>query len=276
MGLLFLTFRQSERWLHQHIFKVGWLLSDSFQVTTILYYILFLPGIVLHEATLWLAAGLLNVRAERSIGFPEPQEIGELRLNFIRLAEDTGRLKRLTIRLCPILAGMAALWAIAAHVFRWEELFGPVADGRLEGVIAALTSLTGIADLWLWFYLAFVIANTMFPTLAGRSDRGEKALVLVSAPALTFIGWRVAGAAYPAVAVEIEALVGGIALVITQITLVNACAAVLLGLIEALIERATSRSATFRDGRCLPCRGRRLPSSRRHNYGRRVPDVRQR
>ncbi len=244
-------FRQIERWLHQHIFKAGWLLSDSFQVTTILYYILFLPGIVLHEATLWLAAGLLNARAERSIGFPEAQAIGELRLNFIRLAEDTGRAKRLIIRLCPVAAGMAALWAIAAHVFRWEELLGLAAEGSLDSLIAALSSLTGIADLWLWFYLAFVIANTMFPTLAGRSDRREKALVLVTAPALTFIAWRLGGEANPAIAREIEALLGGLALVVAQITLVNAVAVAALGTVEALAERASKRSATFRDGKML-------------------------
>lgn len=251
LGLLFLLFRQIERWLHQHIFKVGWLLSNSFQVTTVLYYILFLPGIVLHEATLWLAAVLLNARAERSIGFPEPQAIGELRLNFIRLAEDTGRAKRLIIRICPVAAAMAALWVIAANVFRWEELLGLAAEGSLDSVVAALASLIGIADLWLWFYLAFVIANTMFPTLAERSDRREKALVLVTAPALTFIVWRLGGAANPAIAGEIEALLGSIGLVIMQITLVNAGAVVALGTVEALAERVSNRSATFRDGKML-------------------------
>ena len=186
LGLLFTLFRWIERWLHQHIFKIGWLLSNSFQTTTVLYYIVFLPGIVLHEAVMWLAAGLLNVRAERAIGFPEPQEIGELRLNFIRIAEDTGRMKRLLVRLCPLAVGMAALWAIAAHVFQWEQLLALLADGSLEAWAAALATLTRTPDLWLWFYLAFVIANTMFPTLAARSDWREKAVVLVTMPLLTF------------------------------------------------------------------------------------------
>ena len=74
---MLVLFRQIERWLHQHIFKVGWLLTNNFQTTTVLYYILFLPGILLHECSLWLAAGILNVRAERAIEFPAEQEIGE-------------------------------------------------------------------------------------------------------------------------------------------------------------------------------------------------------
>ncbi len=244
-------FRQIERWLHQHIFKVGWLLSNNFQITTILYYIIFLPGIILHEAVLWLAASLLNVRAERSIGFPEPQEIGELRLNFIRLAEDAGRAKRLVIKLCPVAAGMAALWAIAAHVFQWEALLKLVADGSLDSLVEAVAMLTRTADVWLWFYLAFVIANTMIPTFASRSDRREKALVFCASPFLALGIWRVAGGSNPAIASFIEALLGSIGLIIGQITFVNLCAVLVLGTVEALIEGLSNRSASFRDGKMI-------------------------
>ncbi|MCY3778861.1 MAG: hypothetical protein OXG78_01005 [Chloroflexi bacterium] len=251
LGLLFLLFRQTERWLHQHIFKVGWLLSNSFPATTIVYYIIFLPGIVLHELALWLAAGVLNVRAEGSIGFPEPQEIGELRLNFVRLADGTGRVRRLIIRICPVLAGMAALWAIALHVFQWETLLALAGEGSLDGWARALASLTRTADLWLWFYLAFVVANTMFPTLAARSDKREKAIVLFTAPLLAFGLWRLARIANPASAGSIEALMGSLGLVVGQIAALNLCAVAVLGTAEALIERITNRSAAFRDGKMI-------------------------
>ncbi len=85
--------RRLERWLHQHIFKVGWLLTKNLQTTTILYYTFFLPGVVLHEFIYWLFAGFINVRAERAIAWPEAQAIAELRLNFIRLARNTGRIR---------------------------------------------------------------------------------------------------------------------------------------------------------------------------------------
>ena len=147
LGLLVLLFRQIERWLHQHIFKVGWLLTNDYQTTTILYYILFLPGILLHELALWLAAGLLNVRAERAIQFPEPQEIGELRLNFIRLATETGLIKRLVIAAAPFAAGLIALWAIGAQVFNWQALIGmmPAFPGSLDesGLLAISTLYRG-------------------------------------------------------------------------------------------------------------------------------------
>ena len=202
----------------------------------------------MHELALWLAAAALNVRAEGSISLPEPQEIGELRLNFLRLADGTGRVKLRIIRLCPILAGMAALWAIALHVFQWEALLALAAAGTLDAWASALASLTGTADLWLWLYLAFVIANTMFPTLALRSDKREKAIVLFTAPLLIFVLWRFAGIAIPASASSIEALVSSLGLVVGQIAVLNCCALAVLGAMEALIERVTKRSAAFRDG----------------------------
>jgi len=82
--LLYLL-RQLERWLHQHIFKVGWLFTKSFQTTTTLYYAFFLPGIFLNELVRWMVAALLDIRAERTFEWPQQQDIGELKLNFIRI-----------------------------------------------------------------------------------------------------------------------------------------------------------------------------------------------
>ncbi len=251
LGLLFLLFRQIERWLHQHIFKVSWLLSDSFQVTTLLYYILFLPGIVLHELALWLGSLALRARAKRRIEFPAAQDIGELRLNFIRLPDDAGLLKRFVISLCPLAAGMFALWLIAAHVFRWDVLLALTAAGSLDAIGAALNAFLRTADVWLWFYLAFAIANTMFPWRAIRRGKRESALVACVAPLLAFGIWRIGGAATPALAELIEALMSGIGLIIAQITAVNLFALAILGLVEALVEGLTQRSASFRDGKMI-------------------------
>ena len=205
----------------------------------------------MHELSLWLAAGVLNVRAERSIQFPEQQEIGELRLNFIRLADDASRAKRLIIRICPVAAGMAALWAIAVHIFQWEELLAVATAGSIDGVVEALSSLMRTADVWLWFYLAFVIANTMFPTLSGRSDRREKALVFVAAPLLALVSWRLGGAANPAIAVAIEESMSSVGLVMAQVLFVTVFAVFVLGILEAAIERVSNRSVSFRDGKMV-------------------------
>ena len=102
--------------MHQHIFKVGWLLTQNYETTTILYYTFFLPGIILHEVIYWLVAGLLDVRAERSIKWPEKQEIGELRLNFVQLARRTGRIQRAIISSAPLIIGLVIVWLMATNI----------------------------------------------------------------------------------------------------------------------------------------------------------------
>ncbi len=174
IGFLLALFRHSERWLHQHIFKVGWLLSNDYQATTLVYYILFLPGILLHELTLWLAAGILRVRAERALAFPQAQDIGELRLNFIRLSPQASPSKLRLIALMPLLAGLAALWLISEHVFAWSAALELAAAGTLDALAQAIAALTGVADFWLWFYLAFTIANTTFPAWPKPFSRRQK------------------------------------------------------------------------------------------------------
>ena len=234
--------------MHQHLFKLGWLLTDNFENTTVLYYILFLPGIVLHELSLWLVAGVLNVRAERALRFPERQDIGELRLNFIRLAPGTGALKLIIITLAPIAAGLAALWLITTRVFDWNATAALLAPGTLDALAAALSSLTTTADFWLWFYLAFVIANTMFPSLPLTLSRRQMSALLAAAPLIAFLGWRLGGEVNADIALAIEALFGGLAILLIQVSLMNALIALALGSAEALIERVSGRSATFTDG----------------------------
>ncbi len=205
-----------------------------------------MPGILLHELARWLTAGLLNVWAERAIQFPEPQEIGELRLNFIRIAADTGVVKRLIISATPLALGLTALWAIGARIFNWRALMGIAAPGSLDDLLLAISTLTTTADFWLWYYLAFTIANTMYPraTMQGRA-RKKAGLAVVALLLLLLIG----GAANAEFAGAMSGILSNLSLVTLQIMLINIVGVVALGSVEAAIERLTGKSATFRDGK---------------------------
>ncbi len=249
LGLLLVIFRQIERWLHQHIFKVGWLLSNNFQSATVLYYILFLPGILLHEITLWLAASILRVRAERAIGFPAQQEIGELRLNFIRLSPGSGRFRYSLAKLAPIGAGLLCLWLIAAQVFDWQAVAASAASGSIDDFARAITELSRTADFWLWFYLAFTVANTMFPAPRQRLSRGYKSALALGAGVLILVLWRLGGAAF--ISRSLESLIFSLVLIMLQTIAINLAVVLVLGALEAAIERVTGKSAAFRDGKMI-------------------------
>lgn len=206
---------------------------------------------MLRELSLWLAAGALNVRAEGALRFPEEQDISELRLSFIRLAPETSPVKLILISLCPMASGLAALGAISATLFSASDFIMLAIPGSVSELGAAIRSFTATADFWLWLYIVFTIANRSFPTLPLKLSARRKSLLMLTPLALSFGLWRAADVANPAIALGIEGLLSGLTLIIAQISLLNIGCVLALGAIEAVIERFTSRSATFRDGRMI-------------------------
>jgi len=248
---LFALLRQLERWLHQHIFKVGWLVTKSFQTTTILYYTFFLPGVFLHELSYWFAAGVLNVHAKGSIKWPEAQEIAELDLSFVELAKNVSPFRLALITLAPIITGLASVWFIANNILDFNAFFSLIRTGTLADITAAFQRLTSAADFWLWIYLLFTISNTMIPKL--QDLRGLRIVLIaigVVAVLLIFIG--------VGNQVVLRALAGPVsdalyllAGTFTIIILIDLLFVIILGTIEAVIERITGDSAMFRRGKLV-------------------------
>ena len=234
--------------MHRHIFKVGWLLTHSHQITTVLYYIIFLPGVLLREAGRWLAAGLLNVRADRSIQLPQKPEIGKLELNFIKLAPKTHPVKRVIIAAAPLVLGLLALWMIAVNAFKLETILNIAAPGQLDDLARAASTLVAQADFWLWFYLAFTISNTMLPTVPADL-RGWRRIGAAALPVMIIA--LVLGISQAFAAEAGTQLLNSLALILSLTTLINIFMVIVLGTAEALIERLTGHSAAFQDGKMI-------------------------
>ncbi len=243
--------RWFERWLHQHIFKVGWLLTKNFQTTTILYYTFFLPGVVLHEFSYWLFAGILDIRAERAIQWPEKQEIAELRLTFIKIGKNTSPLKLALITLAPLIAGIIAIWFIANNVIPINEFLTRISTGNLADVTGGIGFLTSTPDFWLWIYLAFTISNTMMPNL--KDLRGLRIIfVVIVAISIGFFALGVGNEIVVTVlAGPIADALYALASTLTIIIAVDILVTAILGTIEAVIERITGNSATFENGKLI-------------------------
>jgi hypothetical protein len=246
---LFILFRQMERWLHQHIFKVGWLLTRNSRVTTVLYYTLFIPGILLHELVSWLVAGMLNVHATRSIAWPQSQEVGELRLNFVRISPNAPRWKRFVITLSPLVVGMLITWHIAENVYQLDAVFAMMSSGALTDISAAFGRLLATPDFWLWFYLLFTISNTMFASLERSIStlRSFSSNVLVIATAVILVGATSATFSY--VSAPFENALSVLSELLLVLIAVNFVATIFLGTIESIIEKFSDQNITFRGGR---------------------------
>lgn len=224
-------------------------MTKSFQTTTILYYTFFLPGVVLHELSYWLAAGILNVHAKGSIRWPEAQEIAELDLSFVELAKNVTPFRLGLITLAPILTGLGAVWFIANNILQFNNFFVMLGTGRLADVTGAIRSLTSAADFWLWIYILFTISNTMLPKF--RNLRGLRVILTVIGAVtiiLIFIGVgnEVVLAALVGPVAQGLYLLSGTFVVIILIDLIFVA---ILGTVEAIIERVTGDSAMFRRGK---------------------------
>ncbi|MEO8612623.1 MAG: hypothetical protein ABI690_32305 [Chloroflexota bacterium] len=250
--------RRLERWLHQHIFKVGWLVTKQYQTTTILYYAFFLPGIVLYELVFWLIAGFLNVRADRAISWPEKQEIGELNLGFIKLSKNVGQFPLAIISTAPLITGLAAVAFIANNRLDFQGFITAMGSGFLDDVGAAVSRLVSAPDFWIWIYLVFTISNTMWPDVSKL--RGWRVVLIALA---------IAGAVLIVIGAGNQVIVDTLSGPVTNaLNIFSGTLAVIIGIdlfvvavlgtIEAIIERVTGDSATFKNGKMITMRREEL------------------
>ncbi|GAB4421354.1 MAG: hypothetical protein Kow00106_18240 [Anaerolineae bacterium] len=157
----------AEKWVHRHLFGVGWVLTNNKKTATALYYVLLLPGVFVHEFTQYLVAGALNVRIRRVIAWPEAQDNGTLRLNFITL-QRARPLERAIVGAAPLATGLALVWVISTQILNLEDVLAALLQSDLPRLTSALRVLAGTPDFYLWLYLMFAIGNAMLPTPADR------------------------------------------------------------------------------------------------------------
>ncbi|HEX2618532.1 MAG TPA: hypothetical protein VHL11_00260, partial [Phototrophicaceae bacterium] len=242
-----------EQWLNQHIFKVGWLVTKNFQTTTILYYTFFLPGVILHEFTRWLVAGMLDVRAERAIGFPEKQEIGELKLNFIRLHKKAAFWKIPIINYAPPVVGLVVIYIIAVSILDVPAGLTLMQSGTLESIGNGIGYITSRPDFTLWAYIVFTVSNSTIPN--NLVITGWRTLIITAVVVgvlLSAIGLadNVFGTIIPPVLNGLNSL-SGLFLVMMAI---NVLFTAILSIIENSIEYITGDSATFKNGKLVAMR----------------------
>lgn len=246
---IFILLRRIERWLHQHIFKVGWLSTHNYQTTTILYYTIFLPGIILHEVVYYLAAGVFNVRAERKIKWPDEQEMGELKLNFIKIPTKTSPFRKALITSSPLLAGLVCIWLIANNIFDITTVVERMSTGELTDIGAAFSLLISAPLFWLWIYIIFTIANTMFPTVPKDLQGWRSVLIGLGVVGLALFLLGIGGEIFEALQTPISTIILVLAETFILLICIDLLMVLVLGLIEYSIERITGHSATFRGNR---------------------------
>lgn len=189
---LFLTFLSLvflSRWINQHLRGAALLMSHQEDTASLVYFVLLLPGVLLHEASHWLMAKVLRVRTgEVTVGLNQKRG-GQLEMGSIRVAQ-TDPIRSSLIGLAPLLGGSLMIFLIGHWALGIQALASVLQDGDIARVAEDLWSALHLPDFWLWLYLIFAISNAMLPSASDRRSWPPVLVFLLGLAALPVLtGW---------------------------------------------------------------------------------------
>jgi len=153
--------------LNRYIFQSLVCLIQNNKVATLIFALIFLPGVVLHEFSHWLAAKLLFVKTHRISLLPEWVEGGVLRFGFVELSK-TDRIRSALIGLAPIFTGVMVILFIAFNHLHLEIFLEGIQARNLERLGEGIRAFLSTQDVFLWCYFLLTVSNTMLPSPSDR------------------------------------------------------------------------------------------------------------
>jgi hypothetical protein len=220
------------RWISLQVQIIGWRLTGDERAAVVIYYLLLLPGILLHELCHLVMARLLGLKVGKlSLG---PKARGQyVQLGSVTVASG-GVLRDSLVGMAPFLGGTAVLLAVGYRVFDVGALGEAWLSGGWRAVLGAVPSVWQVPDFGLWAYVIFAVSNAMMPSAADRQPWLIAGLYLLLAALAAYLLGALAPAATavaPTIAGALPALILGLLLTL----LLDLLAAALFLLIERLI-----------------------------------------
>jgi len=171
----FLLLHPLNRWISSHVQGVAFLLTGSQSVAMWLFWVLFLPGTLLHEFSHWLVAVLLRVKTSKFSLWPKVKRGGQLQMGSVQV-DVADPFRHSLIGLAPLIFGSLAVLIIGQGWLDLGRLGLALTSADLSQIFQAVNKILTVPDVWLWLYLVFAISNAMLPS---RSDRESWRTVLI-------------------------------------------------------------------------------------------------
>src|SRR5574342_762275 len=125
-----------ERWIHRHLQGVWLLILRDADLALIVYSLVMLPGVILHEGSHWLMATLLLVRTGHFSVVPERMPDGTLRLGYVETAK-VDFIREALIGAAPLVFGSAVIMLVG-----YGRLgMGPVGEALARGDLLTMTQV---------------------------------------------------------------------------------------------------------------------------------------
>lgn len=171
----------------------------------VVYFVVVLPGVVVHELSHWLMALVLGVRVGKlSLGPVHKGRSSRVSLGSVRVGK-VDPVRASLIGLAPLLGATAVILLIGNQVLDVKTLAAALAGGDLAAIQDRLAALVRVPDFWLWLYLIFAISNAMLPSESDMSAVRPVLIFLGLAAAIILV---VGG--LPAVPVGVVEAVGSV------------------------------------------------------------------
>jgi hypothetical protein len=156
-----------QRFLHREIQAVFLILTRSAQFTMVMFQMIFLPGVFVHEASHFLMAKILRVPTGRFSILPKPLPNGRLQLGYVETAQ-ADIVRDSLIGAAPLITGTICVAYIAFYRLEVRLLLDVFREGQLNLFWLGIRALPTVQDFYVWFYLVFAISSTMMPSASDR------------------------------------------------------------------------------------------------------------
>jgi hypothetical protein len=181
----------TQRWIHRHLQGIAYLATGRKNWAIVLYAIILFPGVLLHEVSHWLMAGILGVKTGGFSVFPKLKPDGSIQLGYVEYykSQRLGPIRESLVGSAPLISDTAVVLLISLRVFNISVLGEALQTGDVTILSEALSMLFATADFLIWLYLLFAVSNAMMPSASDR--RAWPAFILfwvVAAVVLYFFG----------------------------------------------------------------------------------------
>ena len=244
--LAFIILLILQRWIHAHLHGLSLLITGQPQYAVILYAIVLLPGVLLHEVSHWVAASLLGVRTGKLSLFPRVQPDGTIQLGYVEYykGRTLGPIRESLIGGAPLISGTIVILLIGFRVFNVEGLTAALQTGDVDQLTLALGTIIQTNDFFVWLYLLFAICNAMMPSASDR--RAWPAFVLtmiVVAVIAYFLGMT--DAVMANLAGPVVTIFGYLGVALSMAIAVDLVFMALIALLEAIVGRVKGVSVRY-------------------------------
>jgi len=227
-----------KRWINRHLQGLGYLLFEDSQMALILYFVVMLPGIIVHELSHWLMAKLLRMRTGKLSIWPSGKG-DKVRMGSLKVAR-ADPIRESLVGLAPLIGGSLVILVIGDLALGLGEAKDALFGGTWSGLQEGLSAYIRVPDFWLWLYLIFSVSNAMFPSEADRRPWGV-VLLFLSLIALSLWITGLIRQIPDAVAERLLTATGYLAYIFCLAVAVDAIFLAIIVALEALVHALTGR-----------------------------------